>query len=103
MAQAISKAAQKRIAKLAAFLAACGVKNAQDMDSPATDLLQALIGPQSRRMKKFLVKAGWRKIGRVNCGDGEFSTTYKRKGLTGSIEFMEYRGEKQHNTIFLHG
>jgi hypothetical protein len=101
MAQAQSKAAQKRIAKLAAFLKVCGVVKPKQMTSVSRDTMHALIGGQSKDLKKFLVKAGWTKAYRENNGGGEFAYVYEHPDLSGSLAVIEYRGATHANKVYL--
>src|SRR6185437_9924466 len=98
MAQAQSKAAQKRIAKLAAFLKVCGVVKPRNMSS-TREIMHAQVGEQTTALKKFLAKSGWVKLGRDNHGGGEFMYTYEHPSLSGGISVVEYRGAAHANKV----
>jgi hypothetical protein len=101
MAQAQSKAAQKRIAKLAAFLKVCGVVKPKKMISTSRDTMHALLGEQTKAFKRTLIKAGWHKLCRENHGGGEFAYVYEHPDLSGCISVIEYRGAAHCNKIYL--
>lgn len=99
MTQANSKAHEKRIARMTAFMQACGVEPKRVFAfSPRQ--LHAFIGDQSRDLHKFLRKNGWIKVERINYGGGEVGKTYRHPELsTGGLEIIEYRGNPVHNKV----